>query len=334
MQGNGGMPALSFARIVTDGDSPSARGGHSAAMAEDQVIIFGGSRYTSGGRFAYFNDTFTLDTEHHLWHKVACSGEAPTPRYGHSAELIGSRMFVFGGRGEVGTLRDMYFLDLVEWSWVPLSVTSACPSPRFFHASLLVGRKVVVHGGWDGHMQCMGDLWVFNSDTFTWVQPRCAGIQPSPRYGHSLSLLTDGRILCFGGCTVSSIFPVPQYHNDLRQLDTETMIWTKSTIQGGEPPSKRHGHTTTKVGDGLIVFGGWGSGGLQNRACNQEGSGSFRLLESSPGTSIERWTVPQTYQEIAHKYGHTMSAVGTRLYIIGGWNGKQATSDIYQIHLE
>ena len=153
MQGNGGMPALSFARIVTDGDSPSARGGHSAAMAEDQVIIFGGSCYTSGGRFAYFNDTFTLDTEHHLWHKVACSGEAPTPRYGHSAELIGSRMFVFGGRGEVGTLRDMYFLDLVEWSWVPLSVTSACPSPRFFHASLLVGRKVVVHGGWDGHMQ-------------------------------------------------------------------------------------------------------------------------------------------------------------------------------------
>ena len=120
----------------------------------------------------------------------------------------------------------------------------------------------------------------------------------------------------------------------MRQLDTETMIWTKSTIQGGEPPSKRHGHTTTKVGNGLIVFGGWGSGGLQNRACNQEGSGSFRLLESSPGTSIERWTVPQTYQEIAHKYGHTMSAVGTRLYIIGGWNGKQATSDIYQIHLE
>merc|ERR1719337_546043 len=83
--GNGGMPALSVVRIVTDGDSPSARGGHSAAMAEDQVIIFGGSCYTSGGRFAYFNDTFTLDTEHHLWHNVACSGEAPTPRYGHSA---------------------------------------------------------------------------------------------------------------------------------------------------------------------------------------------------------------------------------------------------------
>ena len=233
MQDNGGMLALSFGQVVTDGDQPSVRGGHSAAMAEEQIIIFGGSCYTSGGRFAYFNDTYTLDTEHHLWHKIACSGEAPTPRYGHSAELIGSRMFVFGGHGEVGALRDMYFLDLVEWSWVPLSVTSACPSPRFFHASLLVGRKVVVHGGWDGHMHCMGDLWVFNSDTFTWVQPRCAGIQPSPRYGHSLSLLTDGRILCFGGCTVNSIFPVPQYHNDLRQLDTETMIWTKSIIQGG-----------------------------------------------------------------------------------------------------
>jgi hypothetical protein len=113
------------------------------------------------------------------------------------------------------------------------------------------------------------------------------------------------------------------------------MIWTKSIIQGGGGPSKRHGHTTIKVGYGLIVFGGWGCGGLQNEACNQEGSGSFHLLESSPGASpIGRWTMPRTYNEIAHKYGHTMTAVGTTLYVIGGWNGKQATSDIYQIHLE
>ena len=52
---------------------------------------------------------------------------------------VGSRMFLFGGKGESGVMRDIHFLDLVEWTWVPVSSTSAGPSPRMNHASLLVG---------------------------------------------------------------------------------------------------------------------------------------------------------------------------------------------------
>ena len=51
------------------------------------------------------------------------------------------------------------------------------------HASLLVGRKIVVHGGWDGNKRCMNDLWVFDTDAFTWLSPRTAGLPPVPRYG-------------------------------------------------------------------------------------------------------------------------------------------------------
>eukprot|EP00629_Pelagomonadales_sp_RCC1024_P009406 CAMPEP_0119263604 /NCGR_PEP_ID=MMETSP1329-20130426/2962_1 /TAXON_ID=114041 /ORGANISM="Genus nov. species nov., Strain RCC1024" /LENGTH=210 /DNA_ID=CAMNT_0007263319 /DNA_START=303 /DNA_END=932 /DNA_ORIENTATION=- len=210
-------------------------------MAENQIVIFGGSSYKSGGQFDYYNDTHVLDTENRLWYRVLCSGGIPLPRYGHSVELVGSRMFAFAGQGTTGTFRDMNFLDLVEWTWVPVSVTSASPSARFFHASLLVGRKIVIHGGWDGHLRCMGDLWVFNSETFTWLQPKCAGAIPSPRYGHSLNLLVDGQILCYGGCTVSAKQPVPEYYGDLRQLDTETMLWTKFITSGDNTPSKRYG---------------------------------------------------------------------------------------------
>ena len=185
------MNTLIHEVAVTGGDQPPPRGGHSATMAENQIVIFGGSSYKSGGQFDYYNDTHVLDTENRLWYRVVCSGEIPLPRYGHSVELVGSRMFAFAGQGTTGTFRDMNFLDLVEWTWVPVSVTSASPSARFFHASLLVGRKIVIHGGWDGHLQCMGDLWVFNSETFTWLQPKCAGAIPSPRYGHSLNLLVD-----------------------------------------------------------------------------------------------------------------------------------------------
>ena len=328
---------LDYAVTVIDGDRPSARGGHTATMAENQIVIFGGSCYTTGGQFAYFNDTFVLDTENRVWHKVQCSGDTPAPRYGHSVELVGSRMFVFGGRGESGPLRDTSFLDLVEWTWVPISVTSACPSPRFFHASMLVGRKIVIHGGWDGHTCCMGDMWVFNSDTFTWLQPKCAGISPSPRYGHSLDLLNDGRILCYGGCSLSHKDPVPEYHNDLRQLDTETMIWTKPSARGDCAPSQRYGHATAPVDSGLAVFGGWGLGGLQNTDCKQKGAGSFYVLKFTPtenDANFHEWVLPHVpAAPLSHKYGHTMTAVGHTLYIFGGWNGKQATSDLVEIQL-
>ena len=112
-------------------------------------------------------------------------------------------MFLFGGKGEGGVMRDIHFLDLVEWTWVPVSATSAGPSPRMNMASLLVGRKIVVHGGWDGTKKCVNDLWVFDTDAFTWLNPRTAGLPPVARYGHALQLLEDGRILMFGGMSVN-----------------------------------------------------------------------------------------------------------------------------------
>ena len=58
-------------------------------------------------------------------------GEIPSGRYGHSAEILGSRMFIFGGKGENGIIhKDVYFLDLVEWIWVPVSTLSTGPSAR------------------------------------------------------------------------------------------------------------------------------------------------------------------------------------------------------------
>lgn len=46
-------------------------------------------------------------------------------------------------------------------------------------------------------------------------------------------LLPDGRILLSGGATVDDKC-VPVYHKDLRQLDTETMLWSKAKTTGSE----------------------------------------------------------------------------------------------------
>ena len=70
---------------------------------------------------------------------------------------------------------------------------------------------------------------------------------------------------------------IPEYFNDFRALDTETMVWSKVRAEAEEFPSARYGHSLTPLGpDLMVLFGGWGLGGLQ---CKQEntrrGSDSF-----------------------------------------------------------
>ena len=84
------------------------------------------------GKFEYSDETWLLDIPNRKWHKMTCTGEIPAARYGHSSCIIGSRMFIFGGRGERGQiLKDIAFLDLVEWIWIPVNSMSEGPSPRY-----------------------------------------------------------------------------------------------------------------------------------------------------------------------------------------------------------
>lgn len=83
------------------------------------------------GKFVYLDDTWILDIETMTWQQVRCGGDPPNPRYGHLCHLVGSRMFIIGGKGSNGQLyRDVHFLDLVDWSWVAVNATSTGPSPR------------------------------------------------------------------------------------------------------------------------------------------------------------------------------------------------------------
>jgi len=83
------------------------------------------------GLFKYVDETWLFDTEKVLWYSMPCSGDIPAARYGHSAQIVGSRMFIFGGKGANGAMfKDVFFLDLVEWIWVPVNTLSQGPSAR------------------------------------------------------------------------------------------------------------------------------------------------------------------------------------------------------------
>ena len=121
--------------LILTGKLPSGRGGNSIVFADNKLVSFGGHWLAGENQFGYSDETWLLDTEKLKWHQMPCSGLIPSPRYGHTAHILGSRMFIFGGKGPNGMLyNDIFFLDLIEWIWVPVNTVSPGPTPRFFHA--------------------------------------------------------------------------------------------------------------------------------------------------------------------------------------------------------
>ena len=123
---------VGWTTALPSGERIPARGGHSCILADFQLVVFGGHYYVGDEKFAYLNDVWVLDVESMTWQKVKCGGTPPEPRYGHACQAVGSRMFVFGGKGAgKQVFKDVYMLDLVSWTWSAVNCTSAGPVPRF-----------------------------------------------------------------------------------------------------------------------------------------------------------------------------------------------------------
>ncbi len=77
-------------RLRTVGDLPDARWGHSAAVYEGKMYIFGGRNHDD------LNDIYSFDFEERRWARVDTTCN-PEPRRRHSAAFIGRTMVMFGG---------------------------------------------------------------------------------------------------------------------------------------------------------------------------------------------------------------------------------------------
>jgi hypothetical protein len=138
------------------------------------------------------------------------------------------------------------------WVWDGTNWTQKFPtnSPEARASSAMAldstHGQVVLFGGWVfGYSYVVyGDTWTW--DGINWTQKFPAN-SPSPRYGHTMTVDSSGRLVMFGGRGVGGVLG-------------ETWVWDGTNWTQKFPansPAPRSGHAMASDGTGKVVlFGG------------------------------------------------------------------------------
>ena len=194
------------------GVAPKPRQGATLTRFAGGFVLFGGTDDATP-----FNDVHVLASDAKQWTdpKARCVPmpcALPAPREGHSAALIGTKLWVYGGVGKVGrsyvSLTDLAYFDVTTSTWhdpaVQMQATDLAPSARSLHAALTLGSRLLILGGWITPQRTpLPDVAILDAETFSWSRPLPSGTPPPARYGQSLTL--RGRtVFTFGGCAGSA----------------------------------------------------------------------------------------------------------------------------------
>ncbi|WYZ41599.1 hypothetical protein EsH8_V_000494 [Colletotrichum jinshuiense] len=187
-------------------------------------------------------------------------GDVPGPRVGHATAVIGSRIFLFGGRGgpDMTPLEEggrVWVFDTRTNTWAYLDPVPPAPgvtilpmpSPRSYHSSAATDRPrdfapkhVRRNQGWKA-----------------WAQGDSAevGIPQAPIVGHLAANATDeeddgyGTFFVHAGCLASG-----ERTNDLWAFDVRTRVWSQLP---SAPGPARGGAAITISKSRLFRFGGY-----------------------------------------------------------------------------
>ncbi|KAF0880279.1 kelch domain-containing protein 3 isoform X2 [Crocuta crocuta] len=215
------------------GTVPGARDGHSACVLGKTMYIFGGYEQLAD---CFSNDIHKLDTSTMTWTLICTKGNPARWRDFHSATMLGSHMYVFGGRadrfGPFHSNNEIYcnrirVFDTRTEAWLDCPQTPVLPEGRRSHSAFGYNGELYIFGGYNARLnRHFHDLWKFNPVSFTWKKIEPKGKGPCPRRRQCCCIVGD-KIVLFGGTS-----PSPEEglgdefdlidHSDLHILDFNT----------------------------------------------------------------------------------------------------------------
>ncbi|KAG2425945.1 hypothetical protein HXX76_013318 [Chlamydomonas incerta] len=275
---SGTWSAVPLARPAEEGGSSSGGGapdassnsgsafpptaGHSVTAWNGKLYVLGGHTKAKGAAAMALR---VVDPVARTVTEPAASGTVPPARGGHTATLIGDKVWVFGGEdGSRRALADVFVLDLASLTWSSPEVSGKAPPPRSASCATVYQERYLVAFGGGSVATCYSDVHVLDTETLTWSQPAQAGAKVSPRAGHSGAVLGDIWYIVGGGNNVKGCADLLAV--DLAALPTSnTLTWHVVTSVAIRDPLSSEGISLVMLPEPrvLVAFGGY-NGKYQN----------------------------------------------------------------------
>jgi hypothetical protein len=185
------------------------------------------------------------------WRKVEVDGASPPPRRDHALVTDGSRLLLFGGRGE-REYADLWSFDISSRQWEELPAGQG-PSMRFGANAVYdtTRGQMLVFGGQSGP-DFFDETWAFDLARGEWTLISVASA-PAQRYGSASAFDPGGRFLISHGFTSQGRF------DDLWALAGTS--WSDLSPAQGRPLQRclMRG-AWDAAGERFLMFGGQATG--------------------------------------------------------------------------
>lgn len=270
------------------------QGGKTGAIGVNETTA------TNTNDLLLLNSIHSISTQSAPWALGSLDG--PTTCY-NSAVPGGKNnvyLVVYGGQTANGSDKDtststLYYYNTLTESWFKPNIES--PPRRIEHsmATRLDTGVAYLFGGFP----LTNELWSLDTVGMTWQLFPNQTYTPSPRYHHSSTLLTDGRMVVIGGFDGNNTVNM----TNIYIFDTNALEWS-IIMATGTPPASRRDHAATVLPDGNSVFIHGGT---------DKTYGTFMadiaILNCTGQTSCN-WQAPPNLTPPPGRYAHTATLIG------------------------
>jgi len=276
------------------------------------------------------------------WKKLEPS-TYPKPRAGHIGVTIHSNLFIFGGSiwesdepdEPPNQTNELWVYDTALNEWKQPHMKGSIPSPRTgATASVVGGSTIVVFGGLDIEKGWLNEVYLLQTDTMTWSQPKIQGKAPSLR-DKSGSVAIGNKVYIFGGFgpslesskSTGDPFELIKsaefvWWDDIHVLNTETLTWETPVVTGMRPSSRCAVGMVALDDHSIFIFGG--------RDTKQRTNDLHKLTIAADG-SLSWSAINPVGVKPGERSFHSCVPCASKLVVFGGLSG--ANSHYNDIHI-
>ncbi|RKP09292.1 hypothetical protein THASP1DRAFT_22848 [Thamnocephalis sphaerospora] len=255
---------------------------------------------------------------------------APKPRWGHSAALLGSSLYIVGGRsgtsGSKSPLASDNFVVSIDTSqsfntesppWIFISTPGDKPNPvtnGALQADASHKRLMLFGGDLDGHEGPSDAVWTFNPVQRTWkLESRKEG--PEPRRAGA-AVASDGTYIYTYGGVDGEDKSQPEVFDDMYKLSKNSFKWSKcKNATGANSALSQHTLSYVVKQKKFVSIGGANNASL----ASMNKINWYNPEKDTWGTSTARGSIPLP------RRAHSSVVVGERIIVFGGCSFNYST---------